>query len=515
MADLVPDPRPDQPRSLPLLGALGGLKRGFEALGVRNYRLYWSGQVVSLVGTWMQQVSLPWLVLSLGGTPLQLGFVAVLQFGPAMILAPFGGVFADRLDKRLAMMVTQAAAAGQAFILFLLTATGVVEIWMVMTMALVLGLVNAIDMPLRQSLAPDLVPRRLLANAIALEFDGLQLRARRRAGTGGRDHRHRHRRNRVGGGGRRDQPRHQHAHLRGGDDQPCTDGSPSDPPPREARAAPAGPREPAGGFSYAVRTPLVLWCLVLLGGIAAFGFNFQILLPLFADDVLGLGAAGYGGLYAAMGVGSLAGSLTLAYMSSRRAIPLMLGGGLVFSTLLIGIAASSNVWVAAGLILGAGYFSMLMINTINATVQANTPDALRGRVMSFYVTVFAGSAPIGGLFAGRRRRGLGHAGRLPGGRGPVVPHARRRRPGAAGSETARPAGGHEPGRLNDTVPCPRRTGGTRRLSGALSGRGAAPGAPPARRRPPRAGLRGAARAALARPRAGPGAWPALDGARSR
>jgi predicted MFS family arabinose efflux permease len=154
------------------------------------------------------------------------------------------------------------------------------------------------------------------------------------------------------------------------------------------------------GFWYAVRTPLVLWCLVLLGGIAAFGFNFQILLPLFANDVLGLGAAGYGALYAAMGVGSLAGSLTLAFMSSRRAIPLMLGGGLVFSTLLIGIAASSNVWVAAALILGAGYSSMLMINTINATVQANTPDELRGRVMSFYVTVFAGSAPLGGLFAG-------------------------------------------------------------------------------------------------------------------
>ena len=101
-----------------------------------------------------------------------------------------------------------------------------------------------------------------------------------------------------------------------------------------------------------------------------------------------------------MGVGSLAGSLTLAFMSSRRAIPLMLGGGLSSAHCLIGIAASSNVWVAAGLILGAGYFSMLMINTINATVQANTPDALRGRVMSFYVTVFAGSAPIGGLFAG-------------------------------------------------------------------------------------------------------------------
>jgi MFS family permease len=400
MAELDPNPRPDQPRSLPLLGALGGLKRGFEALGVRNYRLYWSGQVVSLVGTWMQQVSLPWLVLSLGGSPLQLGFVAVLQFGPAMILAPFGGVFADRLDKRLAMMATQAAAAGQAFVLFILTATGVVEIWMVMTMALVLGMVNAIDMPLRQSLAPDLVPRRLLANAIALNsmaFNSARVVGPALAGVIIA----------IGTGATgsatagvainlgintltysavlislmRMDPRQIRRHEKPEQHPPVLESL----------------RE---GFSYAVRTPLVLWCLVLLGGIAAFGFNFQILLPLFSQEVLDLGPAGYGGLYAAMGVGSLAGSLTLAYMSSRRAIPLMLGGGLVFSTLLVGIAATQNVWVAAGLILGAGYFSMLMINTINATVQANTPDALRGRVMSFYVTVFAGSAPLGGLFAG-------------------------------------------------------------------------------------------------------------------
>src|SRR5688500_11092200 len=129
------------------------------------------------------------------------------------------------------------------------------------------------------------------------------------------------------------------------------------------------------GVSYAFRTPLVLWCLVLLGGIAAFGFNFQILLPLFAREVLGLSASGYGALYAAMGVGSLAGSLTLAFMRSRRAIPLMLGGGLAFCATLVGIAASQDVLVAAGLILSAGYFSMLMINTINATVQANVPDA--------------------------------------------------------------------------------------------------------------------------------------------
>src|SRR5215210_2244409 len=156
VAEPIPSPRSDQPRPLPLRARLGGLKRGFEALGVRNYRLYWWGQVVSLIGTWMQQVSLPWLVLALGGSPLQLGFVAVLQFGPAMILAPFGGVLADRIDRRRALIATQIGAACQALILFILTAAGVIEIWMVMAMALVLGFVNAVDMPLRQALAPDL-----------------------------------------------------------------------------------------------------------------------------------------------------------------------------------------------------------------------------------------------------------------------------------------------------------------------------------------------------------------------
>src|SRR6187200_837875 len=407
MAENVPAPRPDQPRSLPLLAALGGLKRGFEALGVRNYRLYWSGQVVSLIGTWMQQVSLPWLVLSLGGSPLQLGFVAVLQFGPAMILAPFGGVFADRLDKRLAMMATQAAAAGQAFILFVLTATGVVEIWMVMAMALVLGLVNALDMPVRQALAPDLVPRRLLSNAIALNsmaFNSARVVGPALAGviiaigttaTGSA----------TAGVAinlgintltyaavlvslARMDPRQIRRHEKPEQHPPVLESL----------------RE---GFWYAVRTPLVLWCLVLLGGIAAFGFNFQILLPLFAREVLHLGPEAYGGLYAAMGVGSLGGSLTLAFMRARRAIPLMLVGGVVFSLLLVAIGVARDVLVAGALVLAAGYASMLMINTINATVQANVTDALRGRVMSFYVTVFAGSAPLGGLFAGAVAETLG------------------------------------------------------------------------------------------------------------
>jgi MFS family permease len=385
---------------MPLRAARGGLRRGFAALGIRNYRLYWSGQVVSLVGMWMQQVSLPWLILALGGTPIQLGIVAVLQFGPSMLLAPFGGVLADRIEKRHALIGTQVAACGHAFVLFLLTVTGIVEIPMVMGMALVLGLVNAVDMPLRQALAPDLVPRNLLANAIAL--NSLAFNAARvvgpaaagliiAAGTGLTG-------SAVAG-----------VAINLGINTVTYGGVLTGllrMNPREIRRAEQPTQHPPvleslrEGIAYALRTPLVLWSLVLLGGIAAFGFNFQILLPLFATQVLSLDAFGYGALFAAMGAGSLAGSLTLAFMHRRRAIPLMLVGGTVFALLLVGIAASRTVWLAATLIMGAGYASMLMINTINATIQANVTDALRGRVMALYVTVFAGSAPLGGLFAG-------------------------------------------------------------------------------------------------------------------
>ncbi len=392
---------------MPLRAAGGGLRRGFASLAVRNYRLYWSGQVVSLIGTWMQQVSLPLLVLALGGSPIQLGFVAVLQFGPAMFLAPFGGVIADRIDKRKALIATQAAASGQALILFALVATGIVEIPMVLAMAFVLGLVNAVDMPMRQALAADLVPRHLLANAIALNsmaFNSARVVGPALAGviiagvaaaTGST----------LAGIAvnlainTTTYAAVLAALLRMDPDQIRRMERPERHPPVLHSL-----RE---GFQYAVRTPLVLWSLVLLGGIAAFGFNFQILLPLFTTQTLGLGADGYGAMFAAMGVGSLAGSLTLAVMQRRRAIPLMLGGGIVFALLLVAIAASRNVWVVGGLVLAAGYFSMLMVNTINATVQANVTDALRGRVMSFYVTVFAGSAPLGGLLAGVVAEGWG------------------------------------------------------------------------------------------------------------
>ena len=142
--------------------------RVFAALRYPNYRLYWFGQIVSLAGTWMQSVSQPWLVLLLGGSPIQLGIVVALQFTPAMFLAPLGGVIADRVDKRRLLMVTQSVAMLQAVIFFALTALHLIQIWEVMVLALALGMVNALDMPVRQSFAAELVRREDLMNAITL-----------------------------------------------------------------------------------------------------------------------------------------------------------------------------------------------------------------------------------------------------------------------------------------------------------------------------------------------------------
>jgi MFS family permease len=393
---LLPDEPPDQapaPASPgPGPGPGAGFRRGFVALRHRNYRYFWFGQNVSLVGTWMQSVSQPWLVLLLGGSPLQLGTVLALQFAPAMVLAPLGGVLADRVDKRKVLMVAQVGAMLQAIILFGLTVTGLVQIWHVMVLATMLGFVSAVEMPVRQSFAAELVPRRDLVNAIALNSASFNLA--RVVGPA------------VAGlalaffgpafnfgvnavsylavllGLWRMDPDKLHRAER----------------PERFESVRSSL---AAGFRYALRTPTVLWPLVLLGGMATFGMNFQTLLPLFARNTMGLGADGYGALFAVMGAGSLMGSLGLAFGGSRRPmLGLMLGGAALFVILELVLGLTRTPLAAYPVILAIGLTSMVMVNTINVTIQHSVPNELRGRVMSLYVTVFAGSAPIGGFFAG-------------------------------------------------------------------------------------------------------------------
>src|SRR5919106_3893366 len=166
--------RPDKAASLPpARGA--GFARGFVAMRHPNYRRYWFGQIGSLVGAWMQSVALPWLVLQLGGSPLQLGLVMAFMFGPSLFLAPLGGVLADRVDKRRALIAVNLVAMTQASVLFVLALTGVVEIWHVYLLALVAGFVNAVEMPVRQAFAAELVPADDLVNAIALNSTSFNL----------------------------------------------------------------------------------------------------------------------------------------------------------------------------------------------------------------------------------------------------------------------------------------------------------------------------------------------------
>jgi MFS family permease len=366
--------------------------RGFSAVRHRNFRLYWIGQIVSLVGTWMQSVSQPWLVLLLGGTPIQLGAVLALQFAPSLALAPLGGVIADRVDKRRLLLVTQSVAAIQAAALFGLTVTGLIQIWEIMLLALALGFVNALDMPVRQSFAAELVPREDLINAITLNSASFNLARVIGPAIAGialalYGPAFNFAINAVSYFGVLI------ALLR-------MDPAAMQPIVRPEQLATIR-LSLAEGVRYALRTPTVLWPLVLLGGIGLFGMNFQTLLPLFARYTLHLDADGFGALFAAMGLGSLIGSLSLAFIGSRRPlVGMILGGGTAFAAFEVALGLSRTTLVAFPAIVLVGLSSMLMVNTINIMVQRSVPDALRGRVMALYVTVFAGSTPIGGLLAG-------------------------------------------------------------------------------------------------------------------
>ena len=384
--------RPTQPRT-------PWLDRGFAAMRHPNYRRYWFGQMGSLIGAWMQSVALPWLVLDLGGSPIQLGLVMAFLFGPAMFLAPIGGVLADRLDKRRTLLAVNAVAMLQATTLFLLALSGSIEIWHVYLLGLVAGVVNAVEMPVRQSFVAELVPRRDLTNAIALSSTSFNLSRVIGPAIAGLT---------IAAFGVWSNfainavsyvsvlvglflidPSRLHA-------VPRPDVFPSI-------------RSSLGeGLRFARATPSVLWPLVLLGGTAALAMNYQTLLPLFVRDALGMDSGGYGVVYAAMGLGALVGSLALAFMAHRRPmLRLIIGGGAIFLILAFALGFVRTPPLAVALVVGIGLTSMLMVNTINVTIQNSVPDALRGRVMALYVTVFAGTAPIGGLIAGAMAQAFG------------------------------------------------------------------------------------------------------------
>lgn len=374
--------------------------RGVTAFQHRNYRLFFWGQLISLVGTWMQQVAQAWLVLQLTGDPIWLGIVAAAQFLPVMVLGLFAGVAADTLPKRRVLIGTQVSMMILASVLALLVITGVVQVWMIVGLAFLLGIANAVDMPVRQSFAIELVGREDVGNAVALNsamFNGARVVGPAAAGLA------------IGAFGvaaafviNALSFLAVIVGLRLIDERNLQVGG------RIARptSARAVVQNLAEGLSYVRGTRVVLLAVVVVGTVATVGMNFGVLIPAFAQHELQSDATGYGFLMAASGVGSLLAAMRLVFGGRPR--PIRLGiGALILGVASVALAASRIFPVSLALMVIIGFGSILMAATANTTIQLVVPDHLRGRVMSVYTTVFSASIPIGGLAMGAVAFGFG------------------------------------------------------------------------------------------------------------
>jgi MFS family permease len=367
--------------------------QGWRALRHRNYRLFFGGQAISLIGTWMQQVAQGWLVLQLTHDPFVLGLAAAAQFTPVLVLGLFGGLIADQLPKRRVLLVTQTVAMLLAFALFALTATGSVEVWHVFALAVALGVNNAVDMPVRQAFAVEMVGRDDVVNAVGLNsalFNASRILGPALAGLtiGVFDISIAFLINGLsflaviaGYGFMRDED------LR--------------PAPRMDRPSSIGDviDALAEGLRYVRATPIVLLAVTVVGLASTFGMNSSVLAPPLAQDVLHSDASGFGFLMAAAGVGSLIAALRIAFATRSR--PAAMGWGAILlgvAGVVLGVSRSFPLSLLAMLAMGFGMIAMAA--TANSTIQLTVPDRLRGRVVSVYTTVFAGSTPIGGLLLG-------------------------------------------------------------------------------------------------------------------
>ena len=370
-------------------GAASTLAGTFRSLRNYNYRLFFFGQMISLTGTWMQTIGQAWLVLDLTHSPLALGTVTMLQFLPISLLVLFGGVIADKVPKRRLLVLTQTAAMTQAFVLAFLTWSGLIALWQIYVLATMLGLTNAIDNPTRQAFVVEMVGRDDVTNAVALNSS--MFNSARLIGPA------------VGGviiaavgvsaaffvngvsfiaviiGLLLMRPALLHPASRGG----------------EGRLL----EQLAEGLRYSLRTPSILLILILMASIGTFGYNFTVVLPLLARNVLHVGSIGFGAMTSAVGVGSLVAALALATLRkpSRRTL---LIGATAFAAILAAVAASHWYALTLVLLVALGVAGISFTATANSTLQITAPDHLRGRVMSLYMLLFAGTTPIGGQLTG-------------------------------------------------------------------------------------------------------------------
>lgn len=370
------------------LAALGRLANStFGSLRVRNYRLYFIGQVVSVSGSWMQRVAQSWLVLHLTGSGVALGVVSALQFLPMLVLGAWGGVLADRIDKRRLLMVTQAVMGLLALALGTVTLTGQVRLWMVYLLALLLGLVTAADNPARQSFVMEMVGRRQLTNAISLNstvFTGARVVGPAIAGI---------LITLVGTGWC--------FVINALSFAAVVLALVAMDPAKLQRPVAAGRRrgQVMEGLRFVwsrsdVRVPLLV--LAVVGTLA---LNWTVILPLLARNTFHGDASTYGLLFAVLGLGSLAGALFTAGRREPSASLLLISLG-AFGLFMLAAALAPTLPLEIAALIPTGMAALAFQTTANALIQTRSDPALRGRVMAMYAVVFIGTTPIGAPIVG-------------------------------------------------------------------------------------------------------------------
>ncbi len=386
-------PPPDASPATPAPAGVAGL---FPALRHRNFRLFWFGQILSLTGTWMQITAQGWLVLELTDSEFLLGLVSAASSAPILLFTLWAGVVADRYDKRRIILVAQSFALAVALVLAVLTGTGRITVESLLVLVFLLGTASAFEVPTRQSFFVDLVGRPDLTNAIAMNsaaFNGSRIIGPAIAGV------------LIGAAGVAACFYLNAVSFLAVLVALLAMRLPAWERPAETASAWQNLRE---GFAYIHGDRLVRTLVGLVAAAAILAFPFTMLLPVFARDVLHVGARGLGALLAASGAGALAGGVALAAVSSRvRRGPLLLGSAVAFTTLLIGFALSPFFGLSLVLLVGVGFAMILNTATVNSLIQSLVPDRLRGRVMSVYVFMFLGMGPVGSLQAGTLAHWLG------------------------------------------------------------------------------------------------------------
>ena len=372
------------------------LRTTFRSLEVRNYRLFASGQVVSLSGTWAQRVAQDWLVLELShNSGIALGITTGLQFLPVLLFGLYGGVLADRYDKRTLLVGAQAVMGLLALVLGLLDLTGAVQLWHVYALAFLLGLASVVDTPVRQSFVVEMVGADDLPNAVSLNsatFNASRIIGPALAGLAI---------SRIGTAPVFLVNAASYVAVIAG---LCLMRSADLHDVHRVAPAKGQLRE---GLHYVRLRPDLMVPIVLVFVIGTFGLNFQITLALVAKQVFHLGAGSYGALSAMLALGSLLGALASARRSALPRQRVLIGSGLAFGALEILVGLSPSYWVMAVLLVPTGAAVLTFTTTANATIQLGSAPHMRGRVMALYVLVFLGGTPVGAPLIGGLAEVLG------------------------------------------------------------------------------------------------------------